>query len=325
MADFGGATLANMKFTKAEFGNVVFAESKFLEETIFCGVNFSGNITFENAEFFGDADFSESKFCGVVEFENTRFGSCADFSKVSFCKETTFNTNMSNVSFLDSDIKGIKFGNWVSWNREKNSGTEGKNDKLFQRIKNADFKIYDERSLEKDYSKNPINLESIKNVYRDLRDNFDQNLQYDTAGEFFVREMELNRKYHGRTKNRRHTPTKKSLLLRSVFSFYWWYNILAQYGQSCYRPTYFAIAIISGGTLALLAENMGAGAYTGKHAFDYDLLLTAFTRCMSAFIPFFTFPLTPTPIDYVLRLLLLPISVTFFIALKRKMERKLRH
>lgn len=325
LVDFTQATLTNVKFKEAIFSDVLFVECEFSDETSFWNVNFSKDAIFKNAKFLGTVDFSESKFDSVAEFENTRFNDYANFSKVLFEEEkTTFNGNMSNVSFLDADIKRIKFGNRISWEQVENSETKGENDKSSKRRKNTDFKIYDERLLEEN-DENQINLESIKNVYRDLRDNFDQNLRYDTAGEFFVREMELNRKYHDNRQSKKFIVVKKFLLLRVIFSIYWWYNILAQYGQSYYRPIYFAIPIISVGTFLLLGESMEEGAVIGKQIFYDGSLQTAFTRSLSAFIPFFTFTQTLTSTDYMLRLLLLPISITFFIALKRKMERKLRH
>ena len=190
--------------------------------------------------------------------------------------------------------------------------------------KNIDFKIYDEKLLEKS-DETQINLESVKNVYRDLRDNFDQNLRYDIAGEFFVREMELTRKYQDKHQGNRFITTKKFLLKRVIFSFYWWYNIIGQYGQSYYRPIISAVPIITLGTCILLNESMEKGVVISMNVLYDGSLQNAFARSLSAFIPFLSFTKTLTSTDYMLRLLLLPISITFFVSLKRKMERKLRH
>src|SRR6266702_1896024 len=41
----------------------------------------------------------------------------------------------------------------------------------------------------------PSNLASIKAVYRSLRDNYEYRMRYDESSQFFIREMELKRKY----------------------------------------------------------------------------------------------------------------------------------
>ena len=40
-----------------------------------------------------------------------------------------------------------------------------------------------------------LNLGSIKAVYRNLKENYEYRMRYDEAGQFFIREMELKRKY----------------------------------------------------------------------------------------------------------------------------------
>jgi uncharacterized protein YeeX (DUF496 family) len=65
-------------------------------------------------------------------------------------------------------------------------------------------KIRDERDLEecfknpdmpalKDFSKKNT-LDSIKAIYRNVRENYEYRLRYDEAGDFFIREIELKRK-----------------------------------------------------------------------------------------------------------------------------------
>ena len=50
--------------------------------------------------------------------------------------------------------------------------------------------IKDKGSYTKDF-----NLGSIKAVYRNLRENYEYRMRWDEAGQFFIREMELKRKY----------------------------------------------------------------------------------------------------------------------------------
>ena len=63
------------------------------------------------------------------------------------------------------------------------------------------FTVLDERELELKLTKektgveNNLDLESIKAIYRNLRENCEYRLRYDDAGQFFIREMELKRNY----------------------------------------------------------------------------------------------------------------------------------
>jgi uncharacterized protein YeeX (DUF496 family) len=40
-----------------------------------------------------------------------------------------------------------------------------------------------------------VSLEDVVSVYRNLRENYEFRLRYDDAGKFFIKEMELKRKY----------------------------------------------------------------------------------------------------------------------------------
>jgi hypothetical protein len=96
--------------------------------------------------------------------------------------------NLSNVSFMNTDITGVRFSDKARWGR--------------QRSKEDRFKVVDERLLEEEINKEKgghttkdFNLGSIKAVYRELRENYEYRMRYDEAGQFFIREMELKRKY----------------------------------------------------------------------------------------------------------------------------------
>lgn len=323
-SDFSHAKLKDTNFEWASFRKAEFIECKFFDETIFENVTFSDDVYFKKAEFLGNTVFSESTFTATANFEDAKFLQFADFSKVHFNNKenTTFNGNITNVSFADTDIKQINFGNRISWELIESSDDKEEKTGSVKKRKNNDFKICDERLLEEN-DETEINLESIKNIYRDLRDNFDLNLRYDIAGKFFVREMELKRKYKEKHVKGRLITTKKPIYHR-ILTLYWLYNILAQYGQSYYRPMYFAIPIIAIGTFFFWVECTEQEEIDLQDPCD-DSLESAFIRSLSSFIPFFTFTDTPGTLDYALRLALLPISGTFFIALKRKFERKLRH
>ena len=323
-SDFKNSTLRNTDFEWVNFAKTQFIDCTFSEETTFSNAVFRDNIDFTKAKFLGNATFFKSVFESVTNFDDVEFPNYTNFSKVIFPKEedVIFNSNISNVSFLDTDIKKIKFGNKISWRPFQHSDEKKKKPNYVKKRKNSDFKIYEERLIEKRID-TEINLESVKNIYRDLRENFDMNLQYDTAGEFFIREMELQRKYEDIHKDKKLITTTKLWFWRG-FSLYSLYNMVAQYGQSVRRPIYFAIPLIILGTFIFWDECITQVAMNLEDPCDASFW-SAFVRSLSAFIPFFTFSEHPTIMDYALRLTLLPISGTFFISLKRKFERKLRH
>ena len=116
------------------------------------------------------------------------------FSKITFMDQNTYfdNSDLSRVSFSDTDIKMINFGTKVTWGSESKSN----NYKIFDELKLENSDLMD---LDNEIDIRPNNLESIKNIYRDLRDNYERNektIQYEIAGQFFVREMEITRKYY---------------------------------------------------------------------------------------------------------------------------------
>ena len=89
--------------------------------------------------------------------------------------------DLSNVSFMNSDITRIRFIDKARWREEK-------------RKKGKDrFTVIEEKWLEE--SRPDISLGSVMAVYRNLRENYEFRLRYDEAGKFFIKEMELKRKY----------------------------------------------------------------------------------------------------------------------------------
>ena len=125
----------------------------------------------------------------------------AEFRYVLFeePEKTVFDVkDLSNVSFLNTDITRVRFSYEAGWGEKK-----VEYDKFWggRKVKEERFKILDERLLEdkikeKDtHSTKDCNLGSIKAVYRGLRENYEYRMRYDEAGQFFIREMELKRMY----------------------------------------------------------------------------------------------------------------------------------
>jgi hypothetical protein len=174
-------------FSDARFkGGAQFSRAHFQEIVFFSRANFEGKeADFNNSEFYGKTYFS-GHFNGKTKFNYVLFEGKI---KVIFDIE-----NLSNVSFMNTDITGVRFSDKARWrNVEYDKFWGGK------KVKEDKFKIIDERLLEgkikekDDHTAKDFNLGSIKAVYRSIRENYEYRMRYDEAGQFFIREMELKR------------------------------------------------------------------------------------------------------------------------------------
>ena len=146
-----------------------------------------------------------------------------DFHNVQFDNQehTIFlKNNLSEVSFVNTDITRVRFGEDVVW---------GNN-----------FKIREERDIEKRLETaniaKGIQLGDALAVYRNLRENYEFRMRYDEAGEFFIREMEMKRQYRQDTKDRQFQIRRNNPIVRNL-SLTGLYYHLSKYGQSFSRPT----------------------------------------------------------------------------------------
>ncbi len=141
---------------------------------------------------------------------------------------------MSQVSFLDTDITGIRFSDRTTW---------GGQDK---------FKIIEELWLEDDLSKparaRRVSIGGVLSVYRNLRENYEFRRRYDEAGLFFIKEMEIKRKYQITNSNEICCYKGKNWVKRN-FSLTGLYFHLSRYGENLSRPTCVGIGIIVFATL----------------------------------------------------------------------------
>ena len=81
-------------------------------------------------------------------------------------------------------------------------------------------------------------MDSIKAVYRNVRENYEYRLGYDEAGDFFIREMELKRIYKEHLGN-----IMKTGLVRRHLSITGFYH-LASYGERVRMPALLMLASI---------------------------------------------------------------------------------
>jgi hypothetical protein len=211
------------------------------------------------------------------------------------------------------------------------------------------------------YYINNLQLGSVKAVYRNLRENYEYRLRYDEAGKFFIKEMELKRKYReapsvsvfGNKLNLllvrlninksgseiEYELKENSWLRRNVFSLTGLYYHLSRYGEDLMRPTLVGIVILALSTLfwsmqsdpslyPTFSSNMHNpySNFSGlPNHIDKTQLLKAFERSFADFIPFLSFGEGSKLgiVDYIVKIT--GGALTFgliAIALRRRFERK---
>jgi hypothetical protein len=268
--------------------------------------------------------------------------------------------NISNISFMNTDLTGIRFSDKARWGEMKVEYDKfwgGKKVKEDNRFKIIEERLLEEKINEKDgHTTKDFNLGSIKAVYRNLRENYEYRMRWDEAGQFFIREMELKRKY-------REVPSKEenrveikqnNWFVRNLFSLTGWYYHLSGYGESIWRPTLAGLVIVFLSTLFWLlqsnptlepslstiecnadvisdATRSGTSKFIGLCEYgsgNNTHWLKAFERGIADFIPLL--PLGNNIhvgiIDYVIKIV--GGAVTFgliAIALRRRFERRYRH
>lgn len=260
-------------FIRTEFNDAGFAFS-----------GFDDTLDFTYCVFKGKAEFEEIEFGGKVEFLGTVFKNQSD---------VLFNCNLSKVSFLDTEISRVRFGQKTTW------GGDG-------------FTLVDEENLIQTREE-PI-LGDLLTTYRNLRENYEYRLRYEEAGKFFVREMELKRNYVEIKGERYYTILRKNWINRN-FSFIGLYYWLCKYGESYTRPFLWSIPILVASWIY----------WTGNMpAFHPSPILSAH-KAVGQSVADFVQLKSDTGADIFFRILSAPILGTLFIAFRRKFERRFRH
>ncbi len=317
-------------FSLSNFHEAEFIQCHFIQDTDFKLSKFNRNVIFQQCNFENFADFSESMFGDEAIFANNSFTKQAKFRKLKFTNEEliSFYGDLSTISFLETNVSKIHFGDDVIWEKQY---SEQKNiiDKLkvyLNKLKdfNRKFVVQDEQIIEVK-SEYGIRLETVLNIYRNLRENFDKKMRYDDAGQFFIREMELKRKFKKKISNSssKLLTEQKNPFLR-IFSVLGFYYLVGKYGESYYRP----LKIIIPGLLfsMLYFWSLGFSNFNLIYESQFgDLAMNkSIIRTISAFFPFYGFGTHLALSDLLLRIALLPLMGALFIALRRKLERKFR-
>lgn len=351
--DFLGSTFDKVRFSESTFkGNCGFGQTKFVDvsfsnvvfekQALFSGATFETLILFE-VVFMDKLFFSFSQFFNHADFSRITFKDQCHFNRINFYKpeRVFFNSDLSNASFLDTDISRVKFSDDVKW-KDVSSLKIYEEDMLERYIKKmqkdkpkiknkslVDTKTKTDSSNEQsDFEKKfgmftRTRLETIIAVYRYLRENYEYHLKYEDAGKFFIRERELKRNYREIPKDNGYYIVKKNWLSRNI-SFDGLYYHLAKYGESYDRPLGLASIIAISSIMFFWLHDLTNLKESGNYLLILQTLENATKRGLTSFFPLYQLENTEL-IDYLLRLAMFPTLGALFIALKRKLERRFRH
>ncbi len=183
-----------------------------------------------------------------------------------------------------------------------------------------------------------IQLGDILTVYRNLRENYEFRMRYSEAGEFFIREMEINRLYRQDTKDGESQIRRNNRVIRNL-SLTGLYYHLSRYGQSFSRPALFGVGIVLFSTLLWLTQPNPATDFSIRDMTIPQIITIpemdnktnieiALERGLTNFLPSLSFgtELNVGLLDVAFKIV--GGAVTFgliIIALRRKFERKFRH
>jgi hypothetical protein len=148
-----------------------------------------------------------------------------------------------------------------------------------------------------------LTLDNVLTVYRNLRENYDYYMKYEESGKFFLNEMKLKRKTLPKL-----SGEKIVMLL---------YEVLSLYGESYIRPLLTLIAIIMTSFLIRLY----------LHQFDPNVLFDELLKSIDLFGLGSASERGSVSgsIDIIERLAAIPILGMLIVALRRKLERRVRH
>ena len=214
----------------AYFGDAIFKGNATFINVVFNDFAHFGGSTFEHGAYFGDSVFEGyADFSGAV-FEERLFVSAeylasrslkgeVNLSRATFLrpeKVEFHRVDLSKFRFLEADVREVHFTD-VSWNKKKGRGRNQVLDEV-----SPPYPFLSRHQLELDH-------QLIAQLYRRLRANYEWNLRYSEAGDFYIGEMEMTRK------------AERNILKKLPLLFY---KTISNYGESYYRPLCWMAAIL---------------------------------------------------------------------------------
>jgi len=320
-------------FDNSHFNELAsFRSSSFAATAAFRRINFNQGVDFTRANFYKDAMFDYSDFKEVSDFDRILIQNTMSFRQITVEGRLNFkvfewrdsrridnttlvlfndpivleygkiiiqgtlgkieNNRIKGVSFLNTELEKIEFINeeWPRLNNNIHSRKICIDEYLLE--------LYDTEVLT--ILHYDVTAQQVGQLYRRLRENYENAKRYSEAGDFLVGEMEMRRK---------HDPSWYNRQLLRV------YKELALYGESLGRP------LIWSGLLILLAT-------------EYIVLFveqpktpTEFISMLSQVMPtvimsFFPLGQATTFYYFIIKLLGSLLLGTMFIAVRRKLERQ---
>ena len=308
------ARITDVSIVKCEIGKLESRGCTIKGEFEMRGCDVEKSVNFDKTTFSSDCMFTRVRFCDGATFVDTTFKEFVKFYRVVFQnqKKTRFQCNLHKASFQYTNIARVWFSPDTIWDT------------------NDEYKIFDEKSITKDKK----NLEVVQSVYRDLRDNYEFHLRYDTAGVFFTREMEIKRMY---VQDKDYVK-KKGLFLKIRSAHFLFYKLVSNYGESLSRVLAFDALVAVGMVVHFSTVPSMCIADPAACVADIRSCLTDPIMCItdpagwSAAATVFARMLgAPSeagqaePLDHILHTLGLTFLGLTLITLRRKMERRFRH
>jgi uncharacterized protein YjbI with pentapeptide repeats len=235
MARFGQAEFrAETDFSDTTFAEIVFFPNLIFSETVlFERTKFLNGVIFNRVIFKKKGGFSNALFRGECEFLSVDFGDDAIFAGANFLGQTIFagqngegvflgnasfervvstefalrfmQVNLKHCRFIGTDVRKFQFVG-VRWPRI-----------------GSRCGVYDEIACE------PARLPQIEELYRQLKQNYEDRRDYERAGDFHIGEKEM----------RLRNPDTR-IDLRIVLLIY---KFLSEYGENYVRPLAWLIAL----------------------------------------------------------------------------------
>jgi hypothetical protein len=160
--------------------------------------------------------FTQAYFFDQATFYGTELGEKPGFSDVLFenAQKVLFSVpRLHASSFINTNVTSVRFSKSVNWEKETIDSS--------------------------------VDLEALKVVYRNLRENYENSFRFADARIYHTREMNLKRKYREKG-----NPTKgirplavKNCLIRRTFSLTALYYVISEYGYD-YNRAIIAAAVV---------------------------------------------------------------------------------
>lgn len=216
-ADFSGArfrygtSFFNVSFGgRADFRRACFGDLALFDET-----TFSGEADFSGACFDDEANFALADFHGEVDFYRATFGRAARFTLATFKQEAFFDSLAKSRDQqgkpanrkVQLDFREVEFGRAKVYFREFSMAEVRflRTDVRQLEFTNVDWpeKLRDEQEADEEVRKAPKeernqkrrdSYDLVETLYRQLRQNYEEQRNYPDAGRFYYGEMEMRRK-----------------------------------------------------------------------------------------------------------------------------------